>query len=170
MEEKKSESLEKPKTETAPAAPSATEQTAPLTAGMAASSATDKEKVSKIGAGKKVLVIDDDPVSLELLKEILEKAGFAIILAKDGQEGLSKVSQGKPQLIITDVLMPTLDGFSFLKEIKKDKENSRIPTLILTTRKNMEDSFLALGADAFITKPVDTEALLTKISSLVLRK
>src|SRR3989338_12116 len=118
---------------------------------------------------KKVLVIDDDQGTLELLKGILEKAGYAVLFAKDGQEGLSKVSQEKPQLIILDVLMPTLDGFGFLKELKKDKEASRIPVVILTVRKNMEDSFLAMGADVFIPKPVDTEDFLAQISALSLR-
>ena len=122
-----------------------------------------------MGKGKTVLVVDDDPGSIELLKGILEKVGFEVVGAAHGKEGLTKISITKPSLIIIDVLMPEMDGFTFFKELKKNKETENIPALILTVRKNMEDSFMALGAQGFISKPVDTESLLTKIQQISLR-
>ena len=121
------------------------------------------------GKGKTVLVIDDDPGAVELVKGILEKVGCEVMSAGDGKEGLSKISITKPSLIIADVLMPHMDGFAFFKELKKNKETETIPVLILTIRKNMEDSFMAMGADGFTVKPVETEALLAKVSQLLTR-
>lgn len=122
-----------------------------------------------IGAGKKVLIIDDDPGTIELLRGVLARIGFEVLEAKNGQEGLTKTTQETPQLIILDVLMPEMDGFAFLKEIKKNKEAAGIPILVLTIRKNMEDTFMALGASGFISKPVKTEELIEKIRQLPLR-
>ncbi len=119
-----------------------------------------------MGKGKTVLVVDDDPGSVELLKGILEKVGFEVASAKDGKEALTKLGITKPSLMIVDVLMPEMDGFTFLKELKKNKETENIPVLILTIRKNMEDSFMAMGANGFLSKPIDTEILLETISKL----
>lgn len=157
MEEKKPEE----KKDTGPAA-------APVSSAAPAPEVKPDPKLT-MGEGKTVLVVDDDPGSVELLKGILEKVGFAVAGAKDGREALAKLGITKPSLMIIDVLMPEMDGFAFFKELKKAKETENIPVLILTIRKNMEDSFLAMGANGFLSKPVDTEALLDTISKLSVR-
>ena len=110
-----------------------------------------------------------DPGSVELLKGILEKVEFEVASAKDGQEALTKLGITKPSLMIVDVLMPGMDGFAFFKELKKNKETEGIPVLIHTIRKNMEDSFMAMGANGFLSKPVDTGNLFEMISKLSTR-
>ena len=120
----------------------------------------------KIGEGKKVVLVDDDPSSLELVKGILENNGFAVVAAADGKNGLTCAAKEKPNLIIADVIMPGMDGFGLLKELKKNKETERVPILILTIRKNMEGSFLSSGADGFLAKPIDADGLLAKIKQI----
>ena len=130
--------------------------------------APEPEKKNNFGTGKKVMIVDDDPGSLKLLQGVLESVGFEVMVAANGKEGLKKVKEGNPLLIIADVLMPEMDGYSFFKELKNNKDTERIPVFILTVRKNMVDSFLALGATGFIPKPIDSADLLAKISALPL--
>lgn len=146
-----------------PVAP-ATAATPPPVAPTPAAPASDPRLT--MGKGKTVLIVDDDPGSIELLKGILEKVGFQVAGAKDGQEAMTKLAVTKPNLMIVDVLMPQMDGFTFFKELKKNKETENIPVVILTIRKNMEDSFMAMGVNGFLAKPVDTEALLNTIANL----
>lgn len=119
--------------------------------------------------GKKALVIDDDPVSLELIKGLLENTGMIVLTAKDGQEGLQLTAAENPHVAIVDVIMPGMDGFNFLKEIKKAKTTQDLPILIISARKNMSDSFIAMGADCFMPKPIEPEEFIKKVSMLALR-
>jgi DNA-binding response OmpR family regulator len=124
-----------------------------------------------VGAGKKILVIDDDPSSLELLRGVLTNTGFEVLVAADGQAGWMQMTPQKmPNLIIADIVMPQMDGFQLFKELKKNQETQQIPILIISARKNMQDSFLAMGADAFIEKPINTETLLAQAVALSSRK
>lgn len=107
------------------------------------------------GKGKLVLVIDDDPTSLELVKGLLLKYSFDVATATNGIEARSHLKPETPHLIVTDILMPEMDGFTFFKELRKNPISESIPVIILTSRKNMEESFLALGANAFLSKPLD---------------
>jgi len=118
------------------------------------------------GKGKQVLVIDDDPTTLELIKGLLTKYAFDVVTATNGKEGWSKITPTHPHIIIADVMMPEMDGFSFFKELRKNPESESIPIVMLTSRKNMEESFLALGANGFIAKPIDTNKLLTLIATI----
>ena len=79
--------------------------------------------------------------------------------------------ENMPHLIIADVIMPEMDGLRFFKQLKENKETEPIPVLVLTSRKKMEDTFLALGADAFMSKPIDdTQHFLDVVSQLASRK
>ena len=123
---------------------------------------------SDVGASKKVLVVDDDATTIELVKSALGNIGFEVISAVNGEEGLQAVAQEDPQLIIIDVLMPIMDGFLLFKELKKRKQTENRRVLILTSRENVEESFLRSGADGFLTKPIDTNSLIetaTKLTS-----
>ena len=112
---------------------------------------------------RKILVVEDEPPIAEMIKFGLERAGYKVIWAANGEEGLFLARQQNPELIISDILMPVMDGFTFYKELKKDKSMSGIPVLILTARGKMEDSFKVIGVDDFIVKPFDVEVLLGKI-------
>ncbi len=96
----------------------------------------------------------------------LEKAGYLVVTAGNGQEGLEQVQKECPDLIVSDVLMPIMDGFTFYKKLKESPSTSDIPVLILTARGHMEDSFRVMGADDFLSKPFENEVFLSKIESL----
>ncbi len=115
---------------------------------------------------RRLLIVDDEPDLAELIKFRLEKAGYAINIAHNGKEGLALALKQLPDMIITDVLMPEMDGYEFYKELKKKKETEDIPVIILTARGGMEDSFKGLGVDDFMAKPFNSEELLKKIERL----
>ena len=109
---------------------------------------------------KKILIVEDEPDMQQMVQMRLEAAGYKVITANNGQEGLAKVNEELPDLIISDVLMPVMDGFTFYKELKAKKATEDIPVLILTARGKMEDSFKVMGADDFIAKPFNAQDFL----------
>ncbi len=112
---------------------------------------------------KEILIIDDDPVTIEMLRGILEKHGYKLRLAYNGAEGLAKAGEKIPDLIILDIQMPKMDGYTFLLEFKKIVDVTRVPILVLTTKENMQDIFAVEGIKEYITKPYKMEDLLQKI-------
>ena len=118
---------------------------------------------------KKAIILDDDPGCVELIKTLLEKVGMTVKTASDGKQGLVLLKEELPDVLILDVLMPEMDGFHFFKELKKTTGAEQLPVVITTVRKNMEDSFLALGADAFAPKPIDSTTLLKTVTKLATR-
>lgn len=116
---------------------------------------------------KNILIIDDDPTIRHLLGRLLEKEGYHTLEAANGQEGFGVVQTQAVHLIILDILMPIMDGFTFFKELKINSMTHHIPVLVLTVRKQMEDSFMALGADAFMGKPFNSEKLLSEIKMIL---
>ena len=113
--------------------------------------------------GEKILVVDDEEDILMMVEARLSASGYKIITAGDGNEGLQKATAEKPDLIISDVVMPKMDGFAFYKALKSDKNLCKIPVLILTARGKMEDSFRVMGVDDFITKPFDSHELINTV-------
>ena len=122
-------------------------------------------------AQKKILVVDDEPSVLKVLKRRLESKHYDVITAEDGLEGLEKALEGKPDLIISDIMMPTMDGYTFIKKLKAKPGFSRIPVIILTAKEKMQDLFLFEGIKEcdYIVKPFETEELLNKIVQLLHR-
>lgn len=118
-------------------------------------------------AKKIILIAEDEPALRRMLATDLENEGYEVLSAQDGTAALAMVKNSPPDLIITDVLMPNMDGFSFYKELKKSKVTSEIPVLILTARGKMEDSFRVMGADDFVAKPFQSEDLVQKIKLLL---
>lgn len=115
----------------------------------------------------KVLIVEDEAVMVKLLENALTQNGYEVFSVSNGQEGLQAVQKNEPDLIISDIMMPIMDGFTFYRELKANEATASIPVLILTDRTQMEDSFGALGADDFIPKPFEPEALLSKVSQLL---
>ena len=117
---------------------------------------------------EKVLVVDDDPNICDVLRMYLENEGYSVILAYDGEEALVKFNALKPDIILLDVMLPTLDGWQVCREIRK---TSNVPIIMVTSRDNEMDELLSLnyGADQYVTKPYNIQILLAKIVGLLKR-
>lgn len=123
----------------------------------------------------KVLIVDDDPVFVNSTKAVLESK-YEVSTASDGDEGLRKVAEVKPDLVILDVIMPTKDGFTACEQLKKDPRFSEIPVIILTSfaAKRGESNIpvsagLTLEAEAYVDKPVAPQKLLETVERLLKR-
>ena len=110
------------------------------------------------GAGG-ILVVEDDPRSADLLRVILEGAGHAVVVARDGVEGLELARRLGPAAIVLDVLLPRLDGWELLARLKRDPATSGLPVVIVSMLDERGAGF-ALGAAEYLVKPVDRDALL----------
>lgn len=118
-------------------------------------------------APKKVLVVDDDPDTLELVKLVLESAGFEAILVNNGMGALAKIDAGKLDLVLLDIMMPDMDGWDVFRKIKE--RNTTIPIAILTAKAQNIDKLLGLHvlkADDYITKPFGKNELIGKVRKL----
>ena len=117
----------------------------------------------------KILVVDDDAISLELMEAMLVPNGYEVITANDGSKAVAVIIEKKPDLILLDIMMPGLDGYSTLAKIKENKTISKIPVVMLTAMGYQLNKELALqiGAVGYITKPVDLAELLKTISRLL---
>lgn len=113
--------------------------------------------------GKKILVVDDDPMILKLVQSRLEANQYTIVTAGDGDEALIKVGTEKPDLIILDIQMPKMDGYTFLRELKKSKDHKNIPVVVLTAKDKMQDLFKLEGVKNYIVKPFETKELLAAV-------
>jgi CheY-like chemotaxis protein len=117
-----------------------------------------------------LLVVEDIPDILNLLKATLEFKGYRVVTAREGTEALEAVAQERPALIITDILMPKMDGFSLVHQLRMKPEMRDIPVVFLSaTYVAPEDKTFAqnLGVIRFIEKPVDFEQFLPTISALL---
>ena len=116
----------------------------------------------------RILLIEDDPDFLLLLKYELTASGYTLITATNGRDGLEKAQQEKPDLILTDLMLPKLNGYEICTMLKQDARYQKIPIFILSATKVLEkDEQLAkeCGADAFILKTIDPKELLRKIQN-----
>ena len=114
------------------------------------------ERNGKKMAEEKILVVDDEPDVLEVVKSRLELHGFQVITAKDGEEALQKVEQEEPDLVLLDVMMPGLDGWEVCKQIRENKETENITVTMLTVKSTDEDKVTSFDdglADWHISKP-----------------
>jgi len=115
----------------------------------------------------KILLADDDPEVQEIVKEILEKEGYEVIVAKDGNEALDLAKTKKPDLVLLDYFMPGLTGTEVCGELKKDENTKQIPVIMVTAHPSEKETSLSAGAVDFITKPVEKADLLLRIKSVL---
>ena len=115
-----------------------------------------------------VLIVEDDKNIQELLQMYLEKEGYAVTLAGDGSQGLSKFRAIKPDLVLLDVMMPVMDGWEVCKAIRAE---SRTPVIMLTAKGELDDKITGLkaGADDYITKPFEMREVLARIEAVLRR-
>jgi DNA-binding response OmpR family regulator len=117
-----------------------------------------------------VLLIDDDPSLLDVLSLPFEDAGYRVEVARDGVVGLAAIRERCPDVVISDVNMPGIDGFSLCRKLRQEK--NYVPLLLLTSRDDEIDEALGLelGADDFIAKPFSTRVLLARVAALLRRQ
>ncbi len=115
----------------------------------------------------RVLIVDDSPTEVYILKNMLEKNGFQTLTANSGEEGVKKAREEKPDLILMDVVMPGLNGFQATRQISRDPETSAIPIIIVTTKDQETDKVWGLrqGAKDYVTKPANERELIEKIKA-----
>lgn len=116
---------------------------------------------------EKILYADDDPDIQEIIKNILTKEGFEVIIAKDGNETLNLAKTNKPDLIVLDYLMPDLNGVEVCEALQKNNDTKSIPIIMVTAYPNEKESSLSAGAVDFINKPIEKTDLLLRIRSVL---
>ena len=116
----------------------------------------------------KILVADDDKNIAELLRLYLEKEGFSVVIAGDGEEAVMKFAPENPDLVLLDIMMPKLDGWQVLREIRK---KSNCPIIMITAKGETFDKVLGLelGADDYVVKPFDSKEIVARIKALLRR-
>ena len=116
-----------------------------------------------------ILIVDDSPTELHVLKTMLEKNGFFVSSASSGEEGVAKAKSEQPDMILMDVVMPGMNGFQAAREITNNPETSNIPVIIISTKDQETDKMWGLrqGAKDYITKPAKEKDLITKINNIL---
>jgi len=116
-----------------------------------------------------IMVVDDNPDIITIVKTILEGKGYSVLSASGGQELLNLLTDRKPDLIILDIMMPEMDGLEVLGRLKAVTETASIPVILLTAKVQYEDVLggYKLGADSYITKPFTSTQLVNGINLLL---
>jgi DNA-binding response OmpR family regulator len=116
-------------------------------------------------ANPRILVVDDDPDIRTILKMILTGGGFEVTLAADGEAGWKSASENPPDLLLTDIMMPGLDGFELLQRVRADPRTRSLPVILLSAKSSSDDVArgVDLGADEYLTKPCPKAELLAKV-------
>ena len=117
---------------------------------------------------KKILAVDDERHIVRLVEVNLQRAGYQVVTAYDGREALEKVKAEEPDLIVLDVMMPYMDGFEVLKNLKADPVTAEIPVIMLTAKAQDADVFRGWqsGVDCYLTKPFNPMELLTFVKRI----
>jgi two-component system alkaline phosphatase synthesis response regulator PhoP len=114
---------------------------------------------------RKVLVVDDEPELLQLLRYVLEAAGMGVMVATSGRQAIELIKRERPDLILCDVVMPELNGFETVQALRQDPETRHLPILMLSARGQAQDVQRALdaGANGYITKPFSYRELVAEV-------
>lgn len=116
----------------------------------------------------RILVVEDSTTQAELLKRLLTQHGYDVFLARDGAEGLEMAQRQKPDIILSDIMMPVMDGYQMCRKIKDIEGVKHIPVILLTKLEEPEDVVKGLesGADAYVTKPYDEDHIVSKVRAI----
>jgi two-component system cell cycle response regulator DivK len=117
----------------------------------------------------KILIVEDNEMNRDMLSRRLERRGFAIVMAMDGQQGVEMTRSERPDLILMDMSLPVMDGWAATQAIKADPELSKIPVIALTAHAMAGDreKAMAAGCDDYDTKPIELPRLLEKIGKFL---
>lgn len=118
---------------------------------------------------KKILIVDDEPNIVISLEFLMKKEGFEVAVAVDGEEALAKVDSFRPDLVLLDVMMPKKSGFEVCEALRADPEMAGLQVVMLTAkgRETEVAKGLAIGADAYVTKPFSTKDLVVKVKGML---
>jgi len=118
-----------------------------------------------------VLVIEDESDVVDLLRYNLNKAGFSVLIAYDGLAGLEMARRSRPEIVVLDLMLPKMDGYSVCKALKRDADTELLPIVMLTARGEMSERVrgLEIGADDYVTKPFSPRELVLRIQSVLRR-
>ena len=122
-----------------------------------------------LGSVKKILLVEDNEMNRDMLSRRLTKRGYTVVMAVDGAEGVAKARSESPDLVLMDMGLPLIDGWTATRQIKADPALARIPVIALTAETAVGDreKCLAAGCDDYDTKPVDLERMIGKIETLL---
>lgn len=113
-----------------------------------------------MNAGKKIVIVDDDTVTALEIKAFLEAKGYEVSHVSDGSQALAAVQETGPDLILLDIIMPGIDGFTIAKQIRFDEQSKNIPIIVFSAQEGMRELFAIEGINEYLVKPVDKEKLL----------
>jgi len=116
-----------------------------------------------------ILAADDEPSIIRLIQVTLEREGHTVLTAADGREALAVVAQERPDLIVLDVMMPHVDGFEALRQLKENADTAAIPVILLSAKRHDNDLFrgLQFGAVSYLTKPFNPKELIAVVSQIL---
>ncbi len=119
-----------------------------------------------------ILIVDDSPTEVHVFRTMLEKHGYSVSVAANGEEGIEKIREERPDLVLMDIVMPGLNGFQATRQLSSDPETASIPIVILSTKGQESDRVWGLrqGARDYLAKPVNEELLVGRISSLLMEE
>jgi CheY-like chemotaxis protein len=117
----------------------------------------------------KILVVDDVPSELEIICRILQDAGMQVIRAGDGEEAIALIREVPPDLVVLDVVMPRMNGFEVIRELRSDRATAHLPVVFCTHKNTDIDKAWGtdLGADAFLSKPFEPQQLVNIVQRLL---
>ncbi len=117
-----------------------------------------------------ILIVEDSPSELELMSHYLKESGYTVIKATGAREALQKAASEKPDIVVTDVVMPGMSGFELCRALKRNPNTEKVPIVVCSSKNQEIDRLWAMrqGADAYITKPYTRDELLLAIKSLFL--
>jgi twitching motility two-component system response regulator PilH len=115
---------------------------------------------------KHVLVVDDSPTDRQMVTTLLQKEGYAVTTAIDGEDALQKIAAEQPPLVVLDIVLPKMNGYQVLRQLKSAPETRNIKVILVSSKNQEADRFWGLkqGADDYIAKPIPDAALLTAIA------
>lgn len=123
-----------------------------------------------VGAGvRKILLVDDSETILQMEQMMLGSDGYEFIMARDGEEGVTKALDHKPDLILMDVVMPKMDGFEAVRRLRENQQTRLVPIVMVTSKAEAEslEAGYACGCNDYIVKPIDRLELLAKVENLI---
>ena len=126
----------------------------------------------KLKKNTNILIVEDSPTQALQLQSLLEESGYKVSVVTNGADGLSRLKEHPPDLVISDIVMPEMDGYELCRKIKADNDLKSIPVLLLTQLTEPEDIIkgLDVGADNFVTKPYNPKLLLSQIEYILINR
>ena len=120
----------------------------------------------------RILVVDDEPTLVRLMEFILAKQGHTMLVATNGEEGLSKIRSERPDLVLLDIMMPRIDGYEVARTVRADPDLCNTPIIMLSAKAQDQDiqKGLDMGVDEYITKPFAPEQLVHRVNDYLARR